>query len=562
LDSYVKNSGGGLLTIGGENAYNETDMDGSLFENMLPVESKPSAQPLSLMLIIDASSSMTGGGGTAGTAGAPGSLLWLAKQGAKDCIDALKDEDYVSVISFADAPNTRVVLELTPATEKTKAKAAVDSIVSNTGTTYNQATYFAQRILNIYNVTPRKHVIFLTDGDPQDPDLKYLDYINTMYNEGITLSAIGVGGASAATINRLAQAGHGKAHFVNNAAELPAIMKEETATLVPKRENSLPLTPTAGDVVDATVGVKIEELPGLGGFYSTRAKPDLDANNAKKVRVGLSVKALDAMGEIEQSTLGKPLYAEWSYGMGKVGSFTGRLDGLDAWSSGFYGNDESEKFMAQMVRSLMPKSSAASSWATATVYPDDNEKAEIKNNEKLNYTKKISVKTNNPNETTLNPGDTITAVITDKDSNRQTITLQAGDSNTAVGYFRSRTVGVYRIDITRQRANGVEDKMSTFSTMSYSQEYDTFGIHTEGADNMASLAEAGKGRVLVEAGDAFAPGSEDYVYPKDPRLGFLIAMVALFLLDIAARKFKFKWPWEIVRARREKKAAAAASSGL
>ena len=39
----------------------------------------------------------------------------------------------------------------------------------------------------------------------------------------------------------------------------------------------------------------------------------------------------------------------------------------------------------------------------------------------------------------------------------------------------------------------------------------------------------------------------------DPRLPILITAIVLFLIDIAVRKFKFKWPHEIIKERRERK---------
>jgi hypothetical protein len=39
----------------------------------------------------------------------------------------------------------------------------------------------------------------------------------------------------------------------------------------------------------------------------------------------------------------------------------------------------------------------------------------------------------------------------------------------------------------------------------------------------------------------------------DPKIPFIIAALTLFLLDIAVRKFKFKWPHEIVRDYKAKK---------
>ena len=41
----------------------------------------------------------------------------------------------------------------------------------------------------------------------------------------------------------------------------------------------------------------------------------------------------------------------------------------------------------------------------------------------------------------------------------------------------------------------------------------------------------------------------------NPTLVFMIIALVLFLLDVAVRKFKFKWPHEIVQAWKEKKAS-------
>ena len=41
----------------------------------------------------------------------------------------------------------------------------------------------------------------------------------------------------------------------------------------------------------------------------------------------------------------------------------------------------------------------------------------------------------------------------------------------------------------------------------------------------------------------------------DPRYVFMILALVLFLLDVAVRKFKFKWPHEIVRSYKDKRKA-------
>ena len=38
----------------------------------------------------------------------------------------------------------------------------------------------------------------------------------------------------------------------------------------------------------------------------------------------------------------------------------------------------------------------------------------------------------------------------------------------------------------------------------------------------------------------------------DPRTAFAIALIVCFLLDVAVRKFKWKWPGEIIRDRKRR----------
>ena len=49
---------------------------------------------------------------------------------------------------------------------------------------------------------------------------------------------------------------------------------------------------------------------------------------------------------------------------------------------------------------------------------------------------------------------------------------------------------------------------------------------------------------------------EDFVtsitYTFDPRTLFMILAIILFLADLAVRKFKFKWPHELIQAWKEK----------
>ena len=71
---------------------------------------------------------------------------------------------------------------------------------------------------------------------------------------------------------------------------------------------------------------------------------------------------------------------------------------------------------------------------------------------------------------------------------------------------------------------------------------------------MEDLAQSGEGQVVTDPLQIFANVVKFLHRVIDPRIVFSIIAIVAFLLDVAARKFKFKWPHEIVRDRKAKKA--------
>lgn len=64
LNSYVHDYGGGLFTVGGNdengeaNAYNKDDLEGTLYQQMLPVQAINYTPPLGVAFLLDISGSM------------------------------------------------------------------------------------------------------------------------------------------------------------------------------------------------------------------------------------------------------------------------------------------------------------------------------------------------------------------------------------------------------------------------------------------------------------------------------------------------------------------------
>ena len=106
-------------------------------------------------------------------------------------------------------------------------------------------------------------------------------------------------------------------------------------------------------------------------------------------------------------------------------------------------------------------------------------------------------------------------------------------------------------------AGNVLAEYTTYRSFSYSEEYDQTTIPTNAdlAVSLAALAKNGDGSLIVKNEDpieVFANFVTSVQKSFDPRYLFMILALILFLADVAVRKFKFKWPHELIRAHREK----------
>ena len=132
--------------------------------------------------------------------------------------------------------------------------------------------------------------------------------------------------------------------------------------------------------------------------------------------------------------------------------------------------------------------------------------------------------------------------------------------------------GVYKIvlQIVDADGNPILDKdgevlessiIDFYKAFAYSEEYIPSSSEDDAvaAELLSKIAERAEGAVVqdhenpVEVFEGFVTRLPESF---DPRYLFMILALVCFLTDIAVRKFKFKWPHEIIRAYREKKREA------
>lgn len=541
LHTYVYEIGGGLFTVGGNkvdangntvldkdnnpvaNAYDREDMAGvpgdptsTLYKQMLPVQAVDYTPPLGLMFVIDRSGSMSGGDSSGLT------LLDMAIQGANACLGVLTERDYCGVMTLEDDYKTEIPMR--PATQKSQIEEAIKSISGGGGTTFSNALAAARLSLIANTRVEKRHIILFTDGYPGDPPEVYEAVIQENYElYGITLSIVMVGGGSGSaqeSMQHAADLGHGYLYVISRSdiTELDRKMLEDLSVpeiTTVKHETFVPTIKWHTSIVS---DIKQEQMPQLDGFYGTKLK--------------------EGATDVLTGPYGIPIYAQWKYGEGMVGSFMCDLNGY--WSAEFVDSAVGTQLINNIVSGLFP---------TQSIRPKEIEAVLTEKN----YTTQLSIYTD------LEPGQTIEVTITspptydNPEYTVQTVKPSAEDGYTRVSFVVTQP-GIHEVLIEKKDENGNRiARYQTYKAFSYSAEYNVFVDEEAALLFLEEIAVKGKGMVITDPKTVFDDLIKVFQRIYDPDLLFIIISIVLFLLDVAVRKFKFKWPHEIIRDYKAKK---------
>lgn len=531
LYEYVTKVGGGLFTICGNkedgnpndehfeaNAFTRDDMYGSTYQKLLPVEVINYTPPLGVIIVIDCSGSMYNGSEVF-----EDSKLARAMEGAKAALDALTERDWVGVMTFEE--NYSETLKMTPRTDRNKILAAIDDIPKEGGATnFTPALERAGSALLALKEVEKRHIILVTDGYPTDTEAQYGAIMKRNADAGITLSIVGI--EADATATRLmttaltTYAGVSEEHFydVDDPNMVGTVLRQDLQLPEIKDVNYGEFTPTVETLNGIVSGVDLETIPSLDGFYGSKAK-----EGAEVVLAGEFV----------------PIYAQWQVGKGRVGSFMCDLNGT--WSGDFTSSETGKTLVNNMITSLFPSENIQVSSIQVTL-------------KEQNYGNQMNIFTQS------DPEDTVEIRITPKfgQSAAQQITGSVVDGFGRFA-FELRDPDVYEIVVVRRNAAGeviANTETTLHKAFSYSQEYNPFYDAEDAAVFMESLAQSGKGVVIEDSSEVLSNVLKYLKIVVNPRIAFIIIALIAFLADIAVRKFKFKWPHEIIKAYREKKKAS------
>lgn len=292
LPVYVREQGGTLVMVGGTDSFGAGGWRRSPVAAVLPVELEPPTQrerpDVALALVIDRSGSMT----EVGNSGR--SKLDLAKEAVYQASLGLEQGDQVGVVVFDEASDWVLPLQSLPSV--LDIEQALSKVSDGGGTNIRSGIEPAAQALASVDART-KHMILLTDGIA---DSNYADLIDQMRNQQVTISIVSIGQDANPALEQIAQQGGGRYYRVVSASDVPRIFLAETVLIAKRDIVEETFVPTMVLPVPVVRGLGL--LPSLYGYNATGQR--------------------QAARTILVSPDGKPILAQWQYGLGRSLAWT------------------------------------------------------------------------------------------------------------------------------------------------------------------------------------------------------------------------------------------------
>ncbi len=484
LHAYVRDFGGGLVMLGGDQAYGLGGYFRTPVEDVLPVQcdfQKDEENPtLALALVIDRSGSMSG------------DKMELAKAAAKASADLLTARDSVSVIAFDDQVQIPVPMQ---SADGPSIGSAIASITAGGGTNIAPGLEEALRQLSSSSAK-LKHVILLTDGMSQEGP--FYELATQMAQNGITVSSVAVGdGADSNLLAQIAQWGNGRFYETADPSTIPQIFTKETMTAAKSAIQEFPFLARPVRAVDFLEGVPWDNAPFLLGYVRTKPKPTSET--------------------WLMTESGDPLLTTWRFGLGTSAAFTS--DARNRWAVEWLRWSGFGKFWAQLLRRV----SRPASLGTSEI------RTEWTNG-------RVVVTVNALDDVQTFPVDTSGRLrVVSADGKDQDVPLEKILPGRWRGEFAVEGPGISSGQVTFEK-NGQPAQSAFFThTRGYSQE---FLLDPPAMESLGRLAAATGGALSPEPAAVLA--ADDRLAPVERELWPWLALAALllFVVDVALRR----WP--------------------
>jgi uncharacterized membrane protein len=323
LPVYVRELGRGLAMIGGAEAFGAGGYRRTSLEDVLPVSLDPldnaETPDVGLVMVIDRSGSMqepsSGGGRT---------KLDLAKEAVYQASLGLSQRDQVGLVVFDS--NADWVLPLQKLPDAIEIERALSSFGSGGGTNIRPGIEEAAQ--SLASASARiKHVILLTDGIAES---NYGDLVDQLRSGGVTISTVAIGSDANPNLEQIAQQGNGRFYRVLQVEDVPGVFLQETVIVAGRDIIEGQFTPQIA--LPAPIVRGLTGVPPLYGYNGTEIKQ--------------TARAILATPD------GKPILAQWQYGLGRAIAWTSDFKGQ--WARDWVGWDQFARFAGGLADMLLP----------------------------------------------------------------------------------------------------------------------------------------------------------------------------------------------------------------
>lgn len=509
LRQYVHDTGGGLIVMGGPNAFGAGGWIGSPLEDALPVQLDPPQKrqmPRGALVLVMHSIEAPDG-------------TFLGKKVSEAAVNSLSRLDLMGIIEYGWGGGTDWVLPLDKVGDGSKAKRAINNLMFGDMPDFTPSVQLAFDGLSQADAGQR-HVIMISDGDPAVPSTALLD---KFVERKITISTVGVyphSGSDTSRMQYISRYTGGRHYHINTAkglASVPQIFIKEAQTV--RRSLIWEGQPFAPQVLMGGEALRgMTAVPPITGYVVTAE------------REGLSLMTL-------KGKEGDPILAQWQYGLGKVVAYTS--DATSRWNAAWIGWPSYRQFWEQHMRWAMRPGGSANVRVSTENRGDQTVitvEALDAGGERLNFA-------------------TFKGRLALPDGKGLDVDLQQVGPGRYQGVVDSDQAGSYVVSLryaapdSTQEDGIIEGSVQAAVTRPYADEYRTLEDNTP---LLTQVAELTGGRVL--SGNAATEDlwtREGLTMPVAIRAFWLwaaLAAITLFLLDVGVRRVRIDIPamWAFV----------------
>ncbi len=231
LDFFVREQGGGLMMAGGAHSFGSGGYFQSPIDALLPVSMELKSEhrklAVALAIVMDRSGSMS-----VGVAGGK-TKMDLANSGAADAINLLGPMDQIAVLAV-DSASTAIVPLTRIDDKKNDLTQRVRKVKSSGGGIFIYEGLKAAWDELKKSPAGTRHVILFADAQDSEEPGDYKKLVQTMTDNGCTISVIGLGtdkDCDAALLEDIAKLGKGRMFFSSEPMDIPKIFAQETVTI-------------------------------------------------------------------------------------------------------------------------------------------------------------------------------------------------------------------------------------------------------------------------------------------------------------------------------------------